>query len=177
MKKPPGGRLYSLSRVIGITDWRSFLRPPLIRRSLERDSGDEAVPDFEVVEGRFGLLPPFAKDLRYIAQYRIYNARTKTVAQLRTFKTPWAMARHCIVPCEAIYEPDWRTGEHVATRFTAGDDDMLGVAGIWTPWNSLVTLEVGLSFAMLTVNADDHSMSKLVHKSAPRAAWHHPPCG
>jgi putative SOS response-associated peptidase YedK len=140
---------------------------PIIRRPLERDSGDDAVPDFEVVEGHFGLLPPFAKDLKYISQYRTYNARTETVAQLRTFKAPWAMARHCIVPCEAIYEPDWRTGEHVPTRFSAADDDMLGVAGIWTPWTNPVTLEVELSFAMLTVNADDHPMFKLMHKPDP----------
>jgi hypothetical protein len=30
---------------------------PIIRRPPERDSGDEAVPDIELVEGHFGLLP------------------------------------------------------------------------------------------------------------------------
>ncbi len=72
---------------------------PIIRRPLERGAGDEAVPDFEVVDGHFGLLPPFAKDLRYGAQYRTYNARTDTCAQLRTFTPSWKNPRHCIVPC------------------------------------------------------------------------------
>lgn len=137
---------------------------PIIRRPPARDAGDEAVPDFEVVDGHFGLLPPFAKDLRYGAQYRTYNARTETVAQLRTFKPSWEKARHCIVPCEAIYEPDWRTNEHVPTRFTAANDDMLGVAGIWAPWTNAATSQIELSFAMLTLNADDHPMFKLMHR-------------
>ena len=77
---------------------------PFIRRPPERDSGDEAVPDVELVEGRFGLLPGFAKDIRY--GVRTYNARTETVDQLASFKDAWAQGRHCIVPCEAIYEPD-----------------------------------------------------------------------
>ena len=38
------------------------------------------------------------------------------------------------MPCEAIYEPDWRTGKQVPTRFTAADGGMLAVAGIWQPW-------------------------------------------
>lgn len=37
---------------------------PIIRRPPERDSGDDAVPDFEVVDAHFALLPGFAKDIR-----------------------------------------------------------------------------------------------------------------
>ena len=81
----------------------------MIRRAPERDSGDEAVADFEVVDARFGLLPGFATEVKYGT--RTYNARSETVASLASFKQAWAKARHCIVPCEAIYEPDWRTGD------------------------------------------------------------------
>ncbi|MCY1206575.1 SOS response associated peptidase (SRAP) [compost metagenome] len=137
---------------------------PIIRRPLERSSGDDAVPDFEVVGGHFGMLARFAKDLAYSTTYRTYNARTETVAELRTFKESWERARHCIVPCEAIYEPDWRNGEHVPTRFTAANDDTLGVAGIWAPWRNPATRQEELTFAMLTVNADDHPMFSLMHK-------------
>lgn len=87
---------------------------PFIRRPPERDSGDEAVPDVELVEGWFGLLPGFAKNIRY--GVRTYNARTETVDQLASFKDAWAQGRHWIVPCEAIYEPDWRTGQAIPTR-------------------------------------------------------------
>lgn len=101
---------------------------PIIRQPPERDSGDEAVPEVEVVEARFGLLPGFAEEVKYGT--RTYNARSERVASLASFKQAWTKARHCIVPCEAIYEPDWRTGTHIPTRFTAADGGTLGVAGL-----------------------------------------------
>ena len=45
---------------------------PIIRRPAARDSGDEAVPEFEAVMARFGLLPGFAKEIKYGT--RTYNA-------------------------------------------------------------------------------------------------------
>src|ERR1700739_4177873 len=92
------------------------------------ESGDDVVPDFELVEGHFGLLPGFAKEVRY--GVNTYNARTENVRELASFKNAWAKPRHCIVPCEAIYEPDWRSGQFVPTRFTAANDETLGVAGL-----------------------------------------------
>jgi putative SOS response-associated peptidase YedK len=136
---------------------------PFVRRPPERESGDEAVPNFEVVEGHFGLLPGFAKEVKYGLQ--TYNARTETVQQLASFKNAWAKGRHCIVPCEAIYEPDWRTGKFIPTRFTAANDETLGVAGLWSPWKNPDTAEWELSFTMLTINADEHPLFKLMHRS------------
>lgn len=138
---------------------------PIVRRPAERASGDDAVPDFEVVQARFGLLPGFAKEVKY--GVRTYNARTETVATLASFKNAWAKGRHCIVPCEAIYEPDWRTGSHVPTRFTAANDETLGVAGIWSPWKA-PTGEWVNSFAMLTINADEHPLMKHMHRPDPK---------
>ena len=53
--QPPTGNLH-----IYPTQWA-----PIIRRPPELDSGDEAVPDLEVVAARFGLLSGFAKDEKY----------------------------------------------------------------------------------------------------------------
>ncbi|MDM0037230.1 SOS response-associated peptidase family protein [Variovorax sp. J22P271] len=139
---------------------------PFIRRPPERESGDEAVPDFELVEGHFGLLPGFAKEVKY--GLKTYNARTETVRDLPSFKNAWAKPRHCIVPCEAIYEPDWRSGKFVPTRFTAANDETLGVAGLWSPWKNPESAEWELSFAMLTVNADAHPLFKLMHRPDPK---------
>src|SRR4051812_25720939 len=61
---------------------------PFIRRPPERDSGDEVVPALEVQLGHFGLLPGFAKEVKYGT--RTYNARTETVASLASFKNAWA---------------------------------------------------------------------------------------
>ncbi len=120
---------------------------PIVRRPPEHDSGDEAVPDVEVIEAHFGLLPGFAKDIKYGT--RSYNARVETVSKLASFKNAWAKGRHCIVPCEAFYEPDWRSGKHVPTRFSAADGGMLGVAGLWQPWKSPETGEWANSFTMI----------------------------
>ena len=137
---------------------------PIIRRPPERESGDEAVPDFEVVDARFGLLPGFAKDIRYGT--RTYNARSETAATLASFKHAWAKGRRCIVPCQGIYEPDWRTGKHIPTKFTAADNGMLGVAGLWQPWRA-PTGEWVNTFAMLTLNADEHDLMKHMHRPDP----------
>lgn len=135
---------------------------PLIRRPHEQSSGDDAVLAVEVVSGYFGLLPGFAKDTKY--GLRTYNARTETVAELASFKQAWAKSRHCIVPCEAIYEPDWRTGKHVPTRITRADDAPLGIAGLWSPWKNPITGEWLNSFTMLTINADAHPLFKQLHR-------------
>ena len=135
---------------------------PMIRRPPERDSGDDAVPAREVVLGHFGLLPGFAKDVKY--GLRTYNARSETVAELASFKHAWAKARHCIVPCNAIYEPDWRSGKHITTRITRSDEAPLGVAGLWSPWKDPATGEWRKSFTMLTINADTHSIFKELHR-------------
>ncbi len=138
---------------------------PILRRPPERESGDQAVPDVEVIQARFGLLPGFAKEVKYGT--RTYNARSETVASLASFKGAWAKARHCIVPCEAIYEPDWRTGTHIPTRFTAADGGTLGVAGLWQPWRSSEGEWIN-TFTMLTLNADDHDLMKYMHRPDPK---------
>lgn len=134
---------------------------PMIRRPPECESGDEAVPEIEVVMARFGLLPGFAKEIKYGAH--TYNARSETVSTLASFKTAWSNARHCVVPCQAIYEPDWRTRKHVPTRFTAANDGTLGVAGLWQAWRSPEGAWVD-TFCMLTINADSHPLMKHMHR-------------
>lgn len=133
----------------------------IIRRPAAHDSGDDAVPAMEAVKASFGLLPAFAKDIQY--GKRTYNARSETVAELASFKNAWAKSRHCIIPADAIYEPDWRTGKFVPTRISRTDGAPLGVAGLWSPWKSPAGQWTN-SFTMLTINADNHSLFKELHK-------------
>ena len=142
---------------------------PIIRRPPERISGDEAVPDMEMVPAHFGMLPGFAKEIKY--GVRTYNARSETVASLASFKNAWAKGRHCIIPAEAIYEPDWRTGKHVPTRITRADGETLGVAGLWQPWKSPEGQWVN-SFTMLTINADTHPIFRELHRPDPKRPPH-----
>ena len=141
----------------------------IIRRPPERDSGDDAVPDMELVPARFGLLPGFAKDIKY--GLRTYNARSETVASLASFKNAWSKGRHCIIPAEVIYEPDWRTGKHVPTRITRADGESIGVAGLWQPWKSPAGEWVN-SFTMLTISADTHAIFRELHRPDPKREPH-----
>jgi putative SOS response-associated peptidase YedK len=148
------------SRHIYPTQWA-----PIVRRPPEHDSGDDAVPDRELVLARFGLLPGFAKDEKY--GLRTYNARSETVASLASFKGSWAKARHCIIPASSIYEPDWRSGQHVPTRIARSDGQPMGVAGLWQPWKS-PNGEWIQSFTMLTINAYSHPIFNQLHRPDPK---------
>ncbi|WP_202428153.1 SOS response-associated peptidase family protein [Malikia spinosa] len=41
-----------------------------------------------------------------------------------------------IIPAEAFYEPDWRSGKAVPTRITRADRQPMGIAGIWMGWKA-----------------------------------------
>ena len=62
----------------------------------------------------------------------------------------------------SIFEPDWRSGKAIAAEVSRADGEPLGIAGIWSTWRSPTGLVD--SFTMLTVNADDHAVFKLLHK-------------
>ena len=126
-------------------------------------SAGQAVPDREALSGLFGLVPHWASDLK-IAR-NTYNARTETVAEKPSFRDAWRQARHCIIPAEAIFEPDWRSGKAVPTRIERVDGLPMGIAGLWASWKSPQGQYIH-SFTMLTINADEHALMKSFHKPA-----------
>lgn len=132
-----------------------------IRRPAEHESGDEAVPAREAVAGLFGLVPHWSKDAT-IGRHT-YNARSETVATKPSFRDAWRLGRHCIIPTDAFYEPDWRSGRAVPTRIARADGEPMGIAGIWTGWRA-PDGRVVRSYAMLTVNGDDHPLMRQFHK-------------
>ncbi len=140
--------------------WPGYLAP-FIRLHPHRDVGDEGVPAREAVAGLYGLVPHWSKDLT-IGRHT-YNARTETVAEKPSFRDAWRHGQHCIVPAEAIYEPDWRSGKAVPTRIARQDGKPLGLAGLWTS-NRKATGQEVLSFTLLTVNADGHGIFGHLHK-------------
>jgi putative SOS response-associated peptidase YedK len=129
---------------------------PFIRLA-EPGSGNKIVQD-----GAFGLLPYFAKELAF--GRRTYNARTETVAKLPSFRDAWRRSQRCIVPAESIYEPNWETGKAVRWRISQHGDVPMGIAGLYTRWKHPETGADLFSFAMLTVNADDHPLMKRFHR-------------
>jgi putative SOS response-associated peptidase YedK len=140
--------------------WPSY-RSIFIRRPKEAEAGDDAVPEREALSGAFGMIAHWATDEK--GARKTYNARTETVAEKPTFRDAWRLGRHCIIPAEAIYEPDWRSGKAVPTRICRADGRPMGIAGIWTG-NSKIGPDIVRSFTMLTVNAADHPLMRNFHK-------------
>ena len=132
-----------------------------IRRPLEADTGDEAVPAREALVGLFGLVPHWAKDTKIGRQ--TYNARSETVHEKPSFRDAWRRGQHCIIPAAAFYEPDWRSGKAVATRIARADGKPMGIAGLWAHWRS-PTGEDLHSFTILTLNATDHKLMRNFHR-------------
>ncbi len=133
----------------------------LVRRHPHAGVGDAAVPAREALLGLFGLVPHWATDGKIGRQ--TYNARSETVHEKPSFRDAWAKAQHCIVPAEAIYEPDWRSGKAQATRIARADGQPLGIAGLWAAWRA-PTGELVHSFTMLTLNADAHPLMRQFHR-------------
>ena len=134
-----------------------------IRRPAEADVGDEAVPEREALAGQFGLVPHWAKDEKF--GRRTFNARSETATTLPSFRDAWRKCHRCIIPAEAIYEPDWSSGKAVPTRITRADGEPMGIAGLWSWWRSPAGKELH-SFTMLTINATEHALMRNFHKSA-----------
>lgn len=123
--------------------------------------GDAAVPHLDCHSGIFGLLPHWAKDIK--SARHTFNARSETAAQKPSFRDAWRHGQRCIIPAEAIYEPDWRSGKAIATRITRTDGEPMGIAGLWSSWAPPAG-PVVLSFTMLTINADGHPLMQQFHK-------------
>lgn len=132
-----------------------------IRRHEFADVGDEAVPEHEALIGSFGLIPHWAVDTKISRQ--TYNARSETVAVKPSYREAWKRAQHCIIPADAIYEPDWRSGKAIATRISRADGEPMGIAGLWSWWKSSKG-EVIYSYTMLTINAEHHELMRQFHK-------------
>jgi putative SOS response-associated peptidase YedK len=140
--------------------WPGYLGP-FVRQHPHADVGDEAVPAAEALNGLFGLVPHWATDTKITKS--TYNCRSETAAEKPSFRDAYKRNQRCIIPADAFYEPDWRSGKAVATRIEHVDGKPLGIAGLWSSWKNPKDGWV-FSFTMLTINADAHSLMNHFHK-------------
>jgi putative SOS response-associated peptidase YedK len=126
-------------------------------RILAPDSGE---PGF--LEAQFGLVPFWSKD-RKIARHT-YNARSETVAEKPSYRTPWQQRRYALAPMLGFFEPDYATGKAVRWKIERHDGEPFTVAAIWDGWRSPAQGSVLLhSFSLLTLNADGHPLMGRFH--------------
>lgn len=141
---------------IPIDSYPGYLAP-FIRRAPDRVELER-----EAQLGHYGLLPYWAKDMAL--GRHTYNCRSESAGDKPSFKDAWKRGQRCIVPAEAIYEPNHETGRAVRWRISRRDGSPLGIAGLWGMWFNPVLGKNVLSFTMLTVNADDHALMKRFHR-------------
>ncbi len=115
---------------------------------------------------RFGLIPHWAKDAQTATQIgrKTYNARSETVAEKPSYRTPWRRRQFAIALLDDFFEPNWETGKAVRWRIRRADDQPMGVASIWDRWTDPTSGEIVTSFSMLTVNADGHPVMGRFHR-------------
>lgn len=141
--------------------WPASLGPFI--RLAQPGSGN----DLALEHGQFGLVAPAKAEMAAGTRERrgkgYYNARSETVSRLDSFRKPWADGQRCIIPAEAIYEPNYESGKHVRWRISKPWPTPMGIAGIYR-WSVFDDGTEGWSYAMLTVNADDHPFMRRFHK-------------
>ncbi|WP_101047933.1 SOS response-associated peptidase [Macromonas nakdongensis] len=115
---------------------------------------------------RFGLIPHWAQDGQAATQIgrKTYNARTETVAEKPSYRTPWRKRQFAIALLDDFFEPSWETGRAVRWRIRREDGQPMGVASIWDRWTDPGTGEIVTTFSMLTVNADGHPVMGRFHR-------------
>lgn len=139
--------------------WPGYMGPFL--RARGEEGTEEGESPVEALVGMFGLLPFWAKDTKLVRS--TYNSRSETAATKPSFRSAWAKAQHCIIPCAAFYEPDWRTGKAIPTRISRADGGLIGIAGLWERWVNPAG-EVVHSYSMLTINASEHVLMRNFHR-------------
>ena len=101
---------------------------------------------------RWGLVPPFAKDLSFGTKHAI-NARAETIDTRASFRAAFR-SRRCLVPAKAYYEGSSRTGRRQVFRVALKNGDPLGMAGLWESWKSPVG-EAVETYTIITCEAND----------------------
>lgn len=100
-------------------------RRPIIR-PLERGN--------EMVIGRWGLIPPWIKDLKEL-KIITTNARAETVRTSNLYKKPFATSR-CLVPFTAWYEWETQGKEKLPWAIKPRTDLPYAFAGMWSKWKA-----------------------------------------
>ena len=129
---------------------------------------------------RWGLVPPWAKDVRGAA--RMINARAETAAEKPAFRQALAR-RRCIVPASLFYE--WRRPAHGPKEphaIALADGAPLGLAALWEHWRGSESAQGLFTCAILTTRSNDlmatlHDRMPVILPPASYEAWLAPDAG
>ncbi len=92
---------------------------------VHRAQGEAAAsePVLERRIGQFGLVPRWVKSASdaKLRSPKLVNARSETVTTSNNLREAWLAGQRCIVPMQAFFEEDWRSGKAVSTRIARVD--------------------------------------------------------
>ena len=116
----------------------------------------------EWVPAQWGFVPPQAKSGKdaNLRAPKLLVALNETVSTAQAFRDAWLAGQRCIIPMQAFYVDDVRTGKAIPTRIARVDGQPMGVAGVWSSWNDPETGAELLSYAILTINANSHALMR-----------------
>ena len=111
-----------------------------------------------LAQGQFGLVPGWVKSTSdaKLRSTKLAVTRYETMSTATPTRETWLKGQRCIIPMQAFFEDDWRSGKAVSTRIARVDGKPMGVAGLWEHWAK--DGEQITSFTLLTVNANSHAL-------------------
>lgn len=124
---------------------------PTQRAAMIMDDGGEMV----VRKMRWGLIPPWARDLK--GTYSTINARVETVTEKPSYRGAWKAGRRCLIPMNGWYE--WREVNAGGKKFKQPyyihlpDNSPMYATGLWEPRHRLQDEDEAGSVTIITTDA------------------------
>lgn len=136
---------------------------PIITRS-EQEPGQGG--GLVCAVARFGMVPRWSRNTQhgYELSRHTYNARSETVADKPSYRSPWRERRFALVPMLNYFEPCWESGRALRWRMAPASGEPFAVAGLHERFTDRETGETLHSFTLLTVNADHHPLMGRMHR-------------
>jgi len=103
----------------------------IVRQTYASDAraADPSAREFALA--RWGLVPPWAKDIRF--GLRCINARAETIDRLPAYRVAFRH-RRCLVPANAYFEWSGDPARRVKWRVELPDAPLFALAGLWERW-------------------------------------------
>ena len=143
---------------------------PIVRA---RAPGEEGAAGRELVLVRWGLVPFWAKDLKF--GYRTINARAETVATAPAFRDAFRR-RRCLVVADGFYEWQKRNGGKQPYLVRVRGSGPFAFAGLWESWTDKASGERTESCTIIVTRANAlvapiHDRMPVILAPADYAAW------
>ena len=123
------------------------------------NNGDNSVEFFQ-----WGLIPSWAKDPKI--GNRMINARSETLAEKPSFRTPYKR-RRCLILTDGFYEWKAEPGSKTKTPFyiRLKSEKPFAFAGLWEAWSPNIDDDPLLSCTIITTSPN--ALMETIHRRMP----------